>query len=262
MPPARTTALKARLNGQSHPSVWTSDGTRRRCGWPWSRRPPGSTPPATGSGCDDLVPRDTDLVVLPEAFARDFGEAGSDLSAFAEPLPGPFADAVAVAAAERGTTVVAGMFETVRRPGAAAQHPGRPRRGERRVPQDPPLRLVRLSRVRRADAPAPLEPGHRRPRRVPPRADDLLRPSVPRTGAGSGRPGRRGPRGPCRLGGGPRKVDHWRTLVCARAIENTVYVVAAGQPGPRYAGHSMVVGSSRRGAGRGRRRAGRCCERR
>ena len=40
---------------------------------------------------------------------------------------------------------------------------------------------------------------------------------------------------------GPRKVDHWRTLVRARAIENTVYVVAAGQPGPRYTGHSMVV---------------------
>jgi predicted amidohydrolase len=40
---------------------------------------------------------------------------------------------------------------------------------------------------------------------------------------------------------GPRKVEHWRTLVRARAIENTVYVVAAGQPGPRYTGHSLVV---------------------
>jgi len=40
---------------------------------------------------------------------------------------------------------------------------------------------------------------------------------------------------------GPAKVDHWRTLVKARAIENTVYVVAVGQPGPRYTGHSMVV---------------------
>ena len=40
---------------------------------------------------------------------------------------------------------------------------------------------------------------------------------------------------------GPRKVDHWRTLVRARAIENTVYVAAAGQPAPRYTGHSMVV---------------------
>jgi predicted amidohydrolase len=41
---------------------------------------------------------------------------------------------------------------------------------------------------------------------------------------------------------GDGKVDHWRTLVRARAIENTVYVAAAGQPGPRYCGHSMLVG--------------------
>ncbi|MGB0099403.1 MAG: nitrilase-related carbon-nitrogen hydrolase, partial [Nocardioides sp.] len=40
---------------------------------------------------------------------------------------------------------------------------------------------------------------------------------------------------------GPRKVDHWRTLVRARAIENTVFVLAAGQSGPRYSGHSLVV---------------------
>ena len=37
------------------------------------------------------------------------------------------------------------------------------------------------------------------------------------------------------------KVEHWRTLVRARAIENVAYVVAVGQPGPRYTGHSMVV---------------------
>ena len=36
-------------------------------------------------------------------------------------------------------------------------------------------------------------------------------------------------------------MDHWRTLVRARAIENTVHVVAVGQPAPRYCGHSMVV---------------------
>ncbi len=41
---------------------------------------------------------------------------------------------------------------------------------------------------------------------------------------------------------GPAKVLHWRTLAMARAIENTVYVAAAGQPGPRYTGHSLVVG--------------------
>jgi predicted amidohydrolase len=40
---------------------------------------------------------------------------------------------------------------------------------------------------------------------------------------------------------GERKADHWRTLVRARAIENTVHVLACGQPAPRYSGHSMVV---------------------
>ena len=40
---------------------------------------------------------------------------------------------------------------------------------------------------------------------------------------------------------GERKVEHWRTLLRARAIENTVWVVGVGQPGPRYSGHSIVV---------------------
>jgi predicted amidohydrolase len=43
---------------------------------------------------------------------------------------------------------------------------------------------------------------------------------------------------------GERKVEHWRTLLTARAVENTVYVAAAAQPGPRYSGHSMVVAPS------------------
>jgi predicted amidohydrolase len=41
---------------------------------------------------------------------------------------------------------------------------------------------------------------------------------------------------------GPAKVQHWRVLVAARAIENTAFVAAVGQPGPRYTGHSLVVG--------------------
>jgi predicted amidohydrolase len=41
---------------------------------------------------------------------------------------------------------------------------------------------------------------------------------------------------------GERKVEHWETLLAARAIENTAYVVGVGQPEPRYCGHSLVVG--------------------
>jgi predicted amidohydrolase len=40
---------------------------------------------------------------------------------------------------------------------------------------------------------------------------------------------------------GPLKEHHWRTLVTARAIENTVYVAAADQAPPIGAGNSMVV---------------------
>ncbi len=53
----------------------------------------------------------TGLVVLPEVFMRDFGKPGSDVSAFAEPLDGPFVDALTKLAKDRDTTVVAGMFE-------------------------------------------------------------------------------------------------------------------------------------------------------
>jgi predicted amidohydrolase len=40
---------------------------------------------------------------------------------------------------------------------------------------------------------------------------------------------------------GPAKEHHWATLVAARAIENTVYLAAADQTGPLSCGQSMVV---------------------
>lgn len=40
---------------------------------------------------------------------------------------------------------------------------------------------------------------------------------------------------------GPLKEHHWRTLLHARAIENTVYVVAADHPPPLGVGQSMIV---------------------
>ena len=40
---------------------------------------------------------------------------------------------------------------------------------------------------------------------------------------------------------GPLKEQHWRTLVTARALENTVYIAAADQAPPIGAGNSMVV---------------------
>lgn len=40
---------------------------------------------------------------------------------------------------------------------------------------------------------------------------------------------------------GPLKELHWTTLLRARAIENTVYVVAAGQTAPMGVGHSTII---------------------
>ncbi|WP_046468006.1 carbon-nitrogen hydrolase family protein [Allosalinactinospora lopnorensis] len=40
---------------------------------------------------------------------------------------------------------------------------------------------------------------------------------------------------------GPLKEDHWVTLARARAIENTIYIAAAGQNAPTGAGNSMVI---------------------
>jgi predicted amidohydrolase len=40
---------------------------------------------------------------------------------------------------------------------------------------------------------------------------------------------------------GPLKEAHWRTLVTARAIENTIYVAAADQTPPIGVGNSMIV---------------------
>src|SRR4051794_20528294 len=77
--------------------------------------------PATNLAALDRV-RDVaataDLVVLPEAFARDFGEPGSDLTPYAEPLDGPFATALGDLATAHETAVLAGMFE---RSGAAGK---------------------------------------------------------------------------------------------------------------------------------------------
>ncbi|PJI94175.1 carbon-nitrogen hydrolase family protein [Luteimicrobium subarcticum] len=47
---------------------------------------------------------------------------------------------------------------------------------------------------------------------------------------------------PAAWAAGPLKLDHWRTLARARAIENTVVVAAVGQCGHGVTGHSLLVG--------------------
>jgi predicted amidohydrolase len=181
-----------------------------------------------------------DLVVLPEAFAREFGDPAEPLGAYAEALDGPFGRALDGLAARLGSTVVAGMFET-------SEDPERPFntllvRGAVEASYRK-IHLYDSFGFRESDR---LFAGEILPRVVEVAGFrlglmtcyDLRFPELARLLVGAGAEALVVP---AAWVAGDRKVDHWRTLVRARAIENTVHVVAVGQPAPRYCGHSMVV---------------------
>ena len=182
-----------------------------------------------------------DLVVLPEAFARDFGQAGSDVSGAAEAVDGPFGRELARVADAASTTVVAGMFEE-------SEDPARPYntllvRGASRAAYRK-IHLYDSFGYRESDrltggAPEPVVVDVAGWQVGLMTCYDLRFPELARRLVDLGAevllvPAAWLP--------GDRKVEHWRTLLAARAIENTCFVVGAAQPEPRYCGHSAVVG--------------------
>jgi len=183
----------------------------------------------------------SDLLVLPEAFARDFGDPGSDLAPYAEPLDGPFVTGLREAASRRGTAMLAGMFET-------SDDPARPYNtlvltdGEE---------LVSYRKIHLYDSFGQRESDLVSPGQVAPVVTgvggfrtglmtcyDLRFPELARALCGAGAEVLVLP---AAWVAGPGKIAQWQTLLRARAIENICWVVAAAQPGPRYCGHSMVV---------------------
>ncbi len=189
-----------------------------------------------------LVPDSTDLTVLPEAFARDFGEAGSDVSAHAEPLDGPFGTALGEVARARGTTVVAGMFEATDdpdddRPYNTLLVRGAVEAAYRKIHLYDSFGYRESDRLLAGDpTPTVLDVAGWKVGLMT--CYDLRFPELARLLVDAGAEVLVVP---AAWVAGDRKVDHWRTLVRARAIENTVFVAAAAQPGPRYSGHSLVV---------------------
>jgi predicted amidohydrolase len=187
------------------------------------------------------LPGHPDLVVLPEAFARDFGEPGSDLGPFAEPLDGPFASGLQRLSTTTGAAWVAGMFE-------AAEDPARPLNtlvlaDGAELTSYRKIHLYDSFGYRESDtvSPGPVEPAPVKVRGFPlglMTCYDLRFPELARTLVEQGAEALVVP---AAWVAGERKVDHWRTLLRARAIENTVWVIGVGQPAPRYSGHSMVV---------------------
>jgi predicted amidohydrolase len=190
-----------------------------------------------------LVPDGADLVVLPEAFARDFGDPGSDVAPYAEPLDGPFVTEVERVAKERDTTIVVGMFERPDGPSGATPYNTVVVRGAVRADYRK-IHLYDSFGYRESDV---LTAGPISPLTFDVAGltvglmtcYDLRFPELARLLVDAGA---EVIVVPAAWVAGPRKVEHWTTLLRARAIENTVHVVGVGQPGPRYTGHSMVVG--------------------
>lgn len=187
------------------------------------------------------VSRGASLVVFPEYSQFFTPEMGPDWIAAAETTNGPFATGLAAIAADLGTTVVAGMLEQA---GAKAHNTV--------LAIDPSgatLAAYRKQHLydafggRESDWIAAGETaavtfawnGFTIGLQT---CYDIRFPEVTRTLVDAGAEIVVVPAEWVR---GPLKEHHWRTLLTARAIENTVYLAAADHAPPVGAGNSMVL---------------------
>ena len=190
----------------------------------------------------DAAARGAELVVFPEYanyFVTPFDES---LAAHAEPLEGEFTQALRALATEHGVTIVAGLLEC----GSA----GRPRNTAVAVDASGIRATYRKQHLYDAfgqtesdwiepgelAAPETFEVGGLRVGLMT--CYDLRFPEVARLLADAGVDVALVAAEWVR---GPLKEHHWRTLLHARAIENTMYVAAADHPPPLGIGNSMVV---------------------
>lgn len=190
----------------------------------------------------ELSPDDgLDIVVLPEAAMRDFGKISDDLSAVAEDLDGPFVRLLASHARRLGATIIGGMFEAtdglpfntlvVLGPDGTLTHTYRK------------IHLYDSFGYRESDR---LGAGELTPVVIDVAGHpvglmtcyDVRFPELGRALLDAGAEALVIPAGWVR---GEGKLGHWKTLLAARAIENTVPVLAVGQCGAQYVGHSLVV---------------------
>jgi len=196
-------------------------------------------------GVTRLADAGADLVVAPEAAMHGFGAPDQPLAPVAEPLDGPFVTGLRDASRRHGDTVLAGMFEPVESDSSRAYNtvvavgPDGALRGRyRKQHLFDALGWMESKR---------LEPGAPQDRLVFSVGEfsvgvltcyDLRFPELARALADDGATLLAVPSA---WVAGPLKEDEWATLVRSRAIENVLYVAAADQPAPTYAGHAMVV---------------------
>lgn len=184
-----------------------------------------------------------DLVVLPEGSMHDFGPPDHDLSAAAEPVDGPFVGMLTEQASRLGATVIGHIFERHEADGppyntsVVVGPDGSIRATYRKVHLYDSFGYVESQRL----SPGPIAPvtldveGLRIGLLT---CYDLRFPEYARLLVDQGADVLAVPTAWVR---GPLKEDHWETLLRARAIENTVYVLGAAQCGPMYTGRSLVV---------------------
>ncbi|KJL27459.1 2-oxoglutaramate amidase [Microbacterium azadirachtae] len=186
--------------------------------------------------------RGAGLVVLPEYSSYFVDPMDETLAAQAEDLDGAFTQELTRLAAEHGAVIVAGLVERA--------DAGRVRNAVVAVDATGVLAVYRKQHL--YDAFGQTESRWIEPGEIGGAATfavdgltfglmtcyDLRFPEVARTLVDAGADALVVPAEWVR---GPLKEHHWTTLLAARAIESTSYVVAADHPGPVGVGHSAVV---------------------
>ena len=185
----------------------------------------------------------TDLVVMPEGAMHDFGAPDHDLAVDAESVDGPFVEMLSEQAQSLRTTIVGHIFER-HESGALPYNTA--------VVIGPSGDVIATYRkIHLYDSFGFLESERLTAGPITPVAFDVcgfrvglvtcydLRfPEFARLLVDDGADVFVVPAAWVR---GPLKEDHWVTLLRARAIENTAYVLGAAQCGPNYSGRSVIV---------------------
>lgn len=189
----------------------------------------------------DAAARGARLIVFPEYTSYFVDPMDGSFRENAEPLDGEFVVALQAAASLHGVTIVAGLVETagdrVRNTLVAVDGTGL-RATYRKQHLYDAFGQTESDWIEAGalDAPQTLEIDGLRIAMMT--CYDLRFPEVARTLVDAGADAIIVPAEWVR---GPLKEYHWTTLLAARAIENTVYVVAADHPAPIGVGHSQII---------------------
>ncbi|MDT5069864.1 MAG: deaminated glutathione amidase [Mycobacterium sp.] len=192
----------------------------------------------------EAAERGTSLVVLPENAMYSDPDPAADVRPAAESVNGPFAQSIAQAAKRAGVAVIVGMTETptgdddrCTNAVLAVDEQGRTIGVYRKVHLYDAFGYRESDRIV-AHEPRPLVFDRDGMRFGVMTCYDLRFPEMARFLVDAGAEVLIVP---AAWLAGPAKEDHWTTLLRARAIENTVYVLACGQTGPINVGHSAII---------------------